>query len=128
LWHSARADEEVRAVDDKDRRAVRAAVLEAVETTLEAQLRAVRRLRSPTANIPRKGRDKGMSHVEYVEDILRRAGRDLHISDIIARVKEVHAVGLERESLVSALTKKVQQGKRFVRTGPNVFGLKPAGR
>ena len=69
-----------------------------------------------------------MSQVEYVEDILHRAGREMHINDIIARVKELHDVGLERESLVSALSKKVQQGKRFVRTGPNVFGLKRAGR
>lgn len=111
-------------MDDKDKQAVRSAILEAIETTLEAQLRAVRRLRSPAVDTPRKGRSKGMSHVEYVEDILHRAGRELHINDIIARVKEVHRVGLERESLVSALSKKVQQGKRFVRSGPNVFGLK----
>lgn len=115
-------------MDDKDRQAVRSAVLEAVEATLDAQLRAVRRLRSPVVDTPRKHRSKGMSQVEYVEDILHRAGRELHINDIIARVKEVHDVSVDRESLVSALSKKVQQGKRFVRSGPNVFSLKRAGR
>ncbi len=115
-------------MDDKDQQAIRSAVFEAVETTLEAQLRAVHRLRAPAGERARTGRRKGMSQVEYVEDILRRAGRDLHITDVIARVQTIHHVALERESLVSALTKKVQQGKRLVRSGPNVFGLKAAGR
>jgi hypothetical protein len=31
---------------------------------------------------------------------------------------------LDRESVVSALTKKVRKGEIFVRTGPNTYGLK----
>lgn len=115
-------------MEDKDKQVIRSSLLEAFEAALDAQLRAVRRLRAPTAETSRSRHGKGMSQVEYVEDILHRAGRALHINDIIARVKEVHDVSLERESLVSALSKKVQQGKRFVRSGPNVFSLKRAGR
>jgi hypothetical protein len=31
---------------------------------------------------------------------------------------------LERDSIVSILSKKIKSGKQFVRTGPNTFGLK----
>jgi hypothetical protein len=101
-------------------------VLEAFATALDAQSRAVRRLQAPLPAAATQ-REKGMSQVEYVYDILRRAGTGLHITDIIARVEKVHRVRLERESLVSALTKKVQRGDRFVRSGPNVFTLKSTG-
>jgi hypothetical protein len=66
--------------------------------------------------------------MEYVEDILLSAGKDLHISEIIARIEKTHHIRLDRESVVSALSKKVQRGERFVRSGPNVFGLKTGGR
>jgi hypothetical protein len=59
-----------------------------------------------------------------VEDILRRAGEPLHISEIIDRVEKLHGRRLERESVVSALVKKVNRGDRFVRTDKNVFALK----
>ncbi len=109
-------------MDEKDKQAIREAVLDAMVTALEAQSRAVRRLRPPAARAG-AGPNKGMSQVEYVHDILRRAGTALHISEIIARVEKVHGVHLDRESVVSAVTKKVQRGDRFVRPAPNVFGL-----
>lgn len=98
------------------------AVLSAFEVSLEAQLRAVRRLRSRPAEA--ESRPKGMSQVELVYDILQKARQPLHITDIIERVAEVHGQHLERESIVSALVKKVRRGDRFVRTGKNVFALK----
>jgi len=108
---------------------VRDVVLDAFEAVLDAQLRAVRRLRkgervaaASTSSGP------GRSQVELVEDILlRRGGTELHITEILAEVARIHRIELDRESVVSALTKKVQRGGRFVRTGPNVFALKPAG-
>lgn len=120
--------EEALAVDEKEKQLIREAVLDALATALEAQSRAVRRLRAPGPPRGLARREKGMSQVEHVQDILRRAGTALHITEIIARVEKVHGVRLDRESLVSALTKKVHRGDRFVRTGPNVFGLKGAGR
>jgi hypothetical protein len=47
----------------------------------------------------------------------------MHINDILAEVRRVHKVDLDRETVVSALTKKIQRGVRFVRTAPNVFDL-----
>jgi hypothetical protein len=58
-----------------------------------------------------------------VFDILKRAGRELHINEIIERVGKVHGVELDRESIVSSLSKRVQRGDRFTRVDRNVFGL-----
>jgi hypothetical protein len=38
-------------------------------------------------------------------------------------VQQIHGVGLDRESIVSSLTKKVHRRDRFCRTAPNTFGL-----
>ena len=102
--------------------AIEDAVLRAIEVSLEAQLKAVRRLRSDTDE-PKPER-KGMSQVDMAFDILRRAGRPLHVNEIIERIDKLHGQKVERESLVSALVKKVARGDRFVRSGKNVFGLK----
>ena len=107
---------------------VRDAVFEAVEASLDAQLRAVRRLRREAQPAKQRSPAKGRSQVDLAFDVLQRAGKPLHVSELIARVAKIHGVTLDRESIVSALTKKVQRGDRFVRTAPNVFSLKTGGR
>jgi hypothetical protein len=98
------------------------AVLNAFEIALDAQLRAIRRLKSSE---PEKPRDRqSMSQVDMVYDILRRVGKPLHISEILDRVEKSFGQRLDRESVVSSLVKKVQRQDRFVRTDKNVFGLK----
>jgi len=101
---------------------IEAAVLHAIEVSLEAQLKAVKRLRSGPRqpNAPRKR----TSQIGLVHDVLRRAGEPLHVSEIIERVEKLHGVKLDRESIVSTLVKKVNRGDRFVRTDKNVFALK----
>jgi len=101
---------------------IETAVLLAFEVSLEAQLRAVRRLRTEPHE-PKLAR-KGTSQIDMVHDVLRRAGKPLHVSEIIERVQKQHGFKLERESIVSTLVKKVNRGDRFVRTDKNVFGLK----
>ena len=102
---------------------VRNLILDVTEASLEAQLRAVRRLRgSDTA--ASAAPKKSMSNLEMVYDVLQsHTDEPLHISVIIAEVKERFGVDLDRESLVSSLTKKVARRDRFVRTGRNTFGL-----
>jgi hypothetical protein len=46
------------------------------------------------------------------------------VSEIIERIEKVHAKRIERDSLVSALAKKVARGDRFVRSEKNVFSVK----
>ena len=102
---------------------IESAVLHALEVSLEAQLKAVKRLRAGPRETKAAVR-KGTSQIDMVHDVLRRAGKPLHVSEIIARVEKVHGFKLERESIVSTLVKKVNRGDRFLRTDKNVFALK----
>jgi hypothetical protein len=105
-----------------DKGEIRAAVLDAIEISLEAQLKAIRRLRAGPPE-PRAVRER-TSQIQMVHDVLRRAGRPLHVSEIIERVEKAHGMRLDRESIVSTLVKKVKRGDQFVRTDKNVFGVK----
>lgn len=104
-------------------------ILSAIEASLDAQVRAVRRLRTGgDADRIRSRRTVGRSQVDVAEEILRKAGQPLHVSEIVSRAKSSLGVILDRESLVSALSKKITRGVRFVRVGPNEFDLRSAGR
>ena len=107
-------------VRDKD--PIEQAVLNAFEIALEAQLRAIRRAKSKDAGEPTH--DKSTSQIDMVQDVLRRAGKPLHISEILDRIEKLHGRRLDRESVVSTLVKKIARGDRFVRTDKNVFAVK----
>ena len=99
-------------------------ILSVFEASLDAQLRAVRRLRhAPPATEPH--RRKGLSQVDMAYDILKKARSPLHISDILLRIQSHFAIAVDRESLVSSLTKKVARGDRFLRPEKNTFALRP---
>lgn len=111
-----------------DESIIKSTILDTIEASLSAQLRAVRRLRSgEQAAKPRSPRE-GMSQVDMAYDILKKAGVPLHVSEIIARIEHVHGQRVDRESLASALIKKVRRNNRFVRSDKNVFGLIEFGR
>ncbi|OGP90682.1 MAG: hypothetical protein A2157_00520 [Deltaproteobacteria bacterium RBG_16_47_11] len=98
------------------------------ESLFLAQLRAVRQLKSPKAKKPKRIEDKSMSNMDMAIDILQRAQRPLHISEIIAQVKTKYGVPLDRESLVSALVKKVHRRQGLSRSAPNTFEIEAEGR
>ncbi len=100
-------------------------ILSIFEASLDAQLRAVRRLRQPPAQAPPSPRPKGMSQVDMACDILKRARSPLHVSVIIERIEQAFGVSVDRESLVSALSKKVARHDRFSRPEKNTFALLP---
>ena len=101
---------------------VRDAVLEAVETSLEAQLRAVRRLRNPAASHQAEPvRRKGLSQVDMAFDVLTKARAPLHVNQILERIRAQFAVEVDRDSLVSSLSKKVARSDRFRRPAKNTF-------
>lgn len=103
-------------------------ILGTVEASLDAQLRAVRRLRhgEPATRVPRQR--TGLSQVDMAFDVLKRARGPLHIADILARIQTTFHVAVDRDSLVSSLTKKVARGDRFVRPDKNTFSLRPEAR
>lgn len=105
-----------------DEEKFRKLVLDVIEASLDAQLKAIRKLRGkPEKDKPTK---KRMSQVDMVYDILVRAEGALHVSDIIERVETFHGLRMERESIVSALAKKISKGDRFVRAGKNTYDLR----
>jgi hypothetical protein len=93
------------------------------ENLLSTQLRTVRQLKSPKPRKSKEREKKRMSNMDMALDILRRAQRPLHISEIIAQVKSKYGVELDRESLVSALVKKVHRRQELSRTAPNTFQI-----
>jgi len=96
------------------------------EELLKAQLGVIRGyLRKLDPGRERKSpSEMSMSHMSIVADILKAAGTPLHITEIIQKAREQYDVNLDRESLVSAVVKKVNRGVKFVRTAPNTFALK----
>jgi hypothetical protein len=92
-------------------------ILSVFEASLEAQLRAVRRLRQgePSATAPRQR--KGLSQVDLAFDILKKARGPLHVSEILERIQTQFGVTIDRESLVSSLSKKVARRRILSRSG-----------
>ena len=97
------------------------------EELLKAQLGVIRnylRNAEPGEHESKPSQSKSLSHISIITDVLSVVGSPLHVSEIIRLVNEQHGITLDRESVVSALTKKVKKGVTFTRTGPNIFGLK----
>lgn len=101
---------------------VRDIILDTMVVSLEAQLRALKRLRG--SDEEEEPREKSKSQIDIVSNILSAAGMPLHVSQIISEAEKTFGVKLDRESLVSALSKKVMKADRFIRTGKNTFALK----
>jgi len=97
------------------------------ESLFSAQFRAVRQLKSPKPK-KSKRKEEGMSNIDMTMDILQRSQKPLHISEIIAQVKAKYGVTLDRESLVSALVKKVHRRQGLSRSAPNTFAIEAEGR
>ena len=94
-----------------------------LENTALAQLRSLRALRRSEHRKTSPPEPKRKSNIDIIYDILLTARKPLHVTDIIQRAKEDYHRQLHRESLVSALTKKVLDQNTFTRTAPNTFDL-----
>jgi len=101
----------------------RDALIDILENTALAQLRALRALRRSAHRKAAPADAKRKSNMDIVYDILLTAKKPLHINDILLRATQDYHRQLHRESLVSALTKKVLDQNVFTRTAPNTFDL-----
>jgi len=98
-------------------------VLRVLEAMLKAGLRTVREELAAMETKPRKECvSQRKSNTEIVAELLKREGRPLHVDEIILLAGK-EGVELHRESIVSAMTKKLLEGKLFRRTGRNEFAL-----
>ncbi len=86
----------------------------------ESKLKAVNRFLKGTES----RESQRTSKAETVENVLKVAGRPLHVAEIIDIAKRDFQVKLERDSIVSILIKKIKAGQKFIRTAPNTFALK----
>lgn len=87
------------------------------------KLSLIRRLTKDSASAETAG-NKRTSNLDMVEAVLIRAGKPLHVSEIIKAVSDEYEVLLDRDSISSAITKQIRKGTRFVRNAPNTFGLR----
>jgi len=102
--------------------------IDILEAVSKAQLKTLRRLRrSPRQETPPSGEKstRSMSQIDMAFNILHASGRPMHISEIMTLVAKRYGVTLDRESIVSAITKRVARKDRFMRTGPNQFSVLP---
>lgn len=100
-------------------------LLQVIENALSAALREVRRARAmaPVGTLKQNSRmTKRTSNVNLCLDILGTAGRPLHISVLVEQLREL-GVTSSRDSIVSALSKRLCPNGPFIRTDPNTFGL-----
>jgi hypothetical protein len=103
-------------------------LIDILEAVSRAQLKTLRRLRRSPRQEARPSGEKStrsMSQIDMAYNILHAAGRPMHISEITALVSKRYGVTLDRESIVSAITKRVARKDRFMRTGPNQFSVLP---
>ena len=103
-------------------------ILSTLEASLQAQLRAVRRLRQGPTETTRPHPKRGRSQVDMAYDILKKARGPLRVSEILERLRTQFGVAVDRESLVSSLSKKVAREDRFLRPEKNTFALRPEAR
>ena len=91
------------------------------ESLLKAQLKIIREVLRQDSPPRFTSRKKSRSQMGIAYDVLSNAGKPLHVSEIISRAREDFNVELDRDSIVSALTKKVKAGRTFKRVAPNTF-------
>jgi len=98
-------------------------LLDLFEALLRAQLNTIRQFRRAAGMEEKPEKEKRMSQVDIVYDILDARQRPMHVDAIIEQAKKLYDIQLDKESIVSALTKRVKRQDRFMKTAPNTFAL-----
>jgi len=98
-------------------------LIDLFESLLRAQLNAIRQLRRAAGEKEKPPKEKRMSKIDIVYDILSAAQRPMHVDAVISQAKRRYDIELDKESIVSALTKRVKRQDRFIKTAPNTFSL-----
>lgn len=94
------------------------------ESLLRAQLNTIRQLRKARApKLVKQPLEKRMSQMDMVYNILLSVQHPMHVDAIITEAQKRFNIKLDKESLVSALAKRVKRQDRFVKTAPNTFSL-----
>lgn len=99
-------------------------LLDLFEALLRSQLNTLRQLRKASGLEDKPDQSEHrMSQMDMVFDILAIANQPLHVNDLLVAIKDRFGVELDKESVVSALVKRVKRQDRFTKTAPNTFAL-----
>ena len=99
-------------------------LLNIFESLLRSQLNTIKQLKKGAGIVDEeKPTEKRMSQMDIVHDILSHTDQPMHIKDILSATKQRFDVDMDRESVVSALVKRVKRNDRFIKTGPNTYAL-----
>ena len=101
-------------------------ILRTLEILYELQLKSVRQLLEDDGVQRTVRRKKGMrrqSLVDYAIKILTDENRPLHVNQLVDLLQERYDRSTDRDTISSALAKKVRQGVLVQQTGPATFGL-----
>lgn len=99
-------------------------ILNLFESMLRAQLNAVKQARKSLGVTTKKApEEQRTSQMDMVHDVLTHAHRPMHVDDIIIEMSKRFGVKSDKDSLVSALLKRIQRQDRFRKAGPNTFAL-----
>jgi hypothetical protein len=96
----------------------------------ESKLKTINRFLKKIESKPRKqtidalARPRRITKTNLMVQILKDAGRPMTLNEIAEIAVREHNVQMKRDSMSSILTKKIQAGIKFIRTGPNTFALK----
>ena len=93
------------------------------ESLLKSQLKIVRQFLREGEEPKFRPRGKGKSQMSIIYDVLLAAQKPLHVTEIIARAKKDFNIDLDRDSIVSAISKKVKSGRMFKRVEANTFTI-----
>ena len=99
-------------------------MLNLYESMLRAQLNALRQLRKSLGfKVHEEPKPKSKSQMDMVYDVLVEAQGPMHIDQIITEIEKRFGFRPDKDSLVSALTKRIKRHDRFMKTAPNTFAL-----
>ncbi len=101
-------------------------ILQTLEMLFEIQLKSIRQLLDEDGAQKTVRRKKGMrsqSLVDFAIKILTDENRPLHVNQLVDLLQERYNRSTDRDTISSALAKKVRQGVLVQQTGPATFGL-----
>ncbi len=99
-------------------------ILNLYESLFRAQLNVIKQLRKQAGlKEIEQPKEKRMSQMDMVYDILCELQKPMHVKDIIVAAKSKFDLDLDRESVVSALAKRIKRQDRFIKTAPNTYAL-----
>ena len=104
---------------------IRQLIINTMETSLEIQLLAIRKMKGEDEEpvILRRSGRRRQSIVDVSIDILTERGKSLHVNEICQILLEKHGRVTDRDTLSSSLGKKARQGILLRKAGPATFDL-----